>query len=374
MTKPLSLYSAVHLPEMEDAVLTVLRSGQIASGPYVKQFEQQFGELIDQSHVVTTIDMTSAMFLALLLSGVKSGDEVLTTPFACLSTNSAIAQIGATAVWVDSMLGSVDMSIIDFESKINANTKAVILYHVSGYPGPAREIAEICKKKGIFLIEDCDNALFASRDSEGVGTYGDFSVYSFYPNRQINTTEGGALICKSSQNAEKARQLRRFGINPDNFRASNGEINPSSDIPMIGWSMTLNNVCSALGCAQLSSVKDRHEKTLNNAGKLKELLRPYEEIKLIQDDVSSTPSFWTFMFLVENRDEVLTKLKEQGISTSIVHQRNDIYSGFRAKQNYNLPNIDKLQQQIIAIPCGWWLDSQQISLIATAVIKAIRNI
>lgn len=367
----ISLYRTVNLPEMESAALEVLRSGQIASGHYVKKFEQDFGELISQPNVVSTVDMTSALFLALYLSGVKKGDEVLTTPFACLSTNAAIAQLGAHPVWVDSAPGSVDMDIVDIESKITEKTKAVILYHVAGYPGPAREIAAICKRHGILLIEDCDNALLAERDSEMVGTHADFSVYSFYPNRQINTTEGGALVCRSSELAQKARQLRRFGINTESFRAPGGEINPESDIVQIGWSITLNNLCSALGCAQVATVQERRIKTLANVEKLKDLIRPIKGVTLMQDEISSTPAYWGLLLFVEHRDDVLTHLKSRGISASIMHQRNDVYSGFGVNPSPALPNVDFLQKHILALPCGWWLTNEQISTVASALTDAV---
>lgn len=356
---------------MEAAALSVLRSGQIASGQYVKKFEQEFGELIGQPNVVSTIDMTSALFLALHLAGVRQGDEVLTTPFACLSTNSAIAQIGAQAIWVDSAPGSVDMNVADMESKITERTKAVILYHVAGYPGPAREIAAICKERGIFLIEDCDNALFAERDSEKVGSHSDFSIYSFYPNRQINTTEGGALVCRNPELAKSARQLRRFGINPENFRSSTGEINPLSDIPEIGWSISLNNLCSALGCAQLASVNSRRAQTKINAQKLIKVLHPIEGLTLVHDAITTTPAYWVLMFFVEQRNKVLESLKQKGISASIVHQRNDVYSCFGGQQNSKLPNIEFIQNHVIAVPCGWWLNEEQIQHIGSSVKAAV---
>ncbi|MCU7650108.1 DegT/DnrJ/EryC1/StrS family aminotransferase [Pseudomonas piscis] len=370
MPNNIPLYGVVSLPEMEEAALSVLRSGRISGGEWVSRFELEFGKLTGHQHVVSTIDMTSALFLALHLAGVKEGDEVLTTAFACLSTNSAIAQIKAKPVWVDVCHQSVDMDLKDFERKITSKTKAVILYHVAGYPGPAKELARLCKNYNIYLIEDCNNAMFASRDSAVVGTVGDFAVYSFYPNRQINATEGGALVCRKESLAITARKLRKFGINYSDFRLPNGEINKGSDIPEIGWSMTLNNLCAAIGFSQISSLKVRHKKTLVHVEKLKFLLSDIEGLKFVPAEGDGVADFWVLLVFVEHRDAVLSNIKKYGVMASSIHQRNDLYSGF-STQEAQLKNTEYLQNHILGIPCGWWLEDDDLESISNALRKAI---
>lgn len=123
MSEVIPLYGVVSLPEMEAAALDILRSGRIAGGEWVPKFEESLKQLTGLPHVVSTVDMTSALFLALHLSGVQEGDEVLTSAFACLSTNSAIAQHKALPVWVDVSPGTVSMDLADLESKISKKPK-----------------------------------------------------------------------------------------------------------------------------------------------------------------------------------------------------------------------------------------------------------
>lgn len=362
-----SLYGVVHLPEMDRISLEVLRSGKIAGGEYVQKFEAGLAKIVGQEHVVSTNDMTSALFLALRLSDVGEGDEVLTTAFACLSTNASIAQCGATPVWVDVKPGTVEIDPDDLKAKISPKTKAVILYHVAGYPGPAQEVAEICQEAGLVLIEDCDNALFSSIDGHHVGKHGEFAIYSFYPNRQINATEGGALVCKSSENAEKARRLRRFGINFNSFRSTDGEISPTSDITDIGWGMTLNNLCAGLGFAQLDSASMRSERVKQNAAYLSESLQGVSGLTAVPVLKGAVAAYWVFLVLVENRDRVMREMKRRGIMVSKVHQRNDVYTGFHADRKFDLPNTDYLQDHILGIPCGWWLDTADMECIVNTL-------
>ncbi|GAC1374966.1 MAG: DegT/DnrJ/EryC1/StrS family aminotransferase [Aquirhabdus sp.] len=371
--KSIPLFGVVNLPEMEQKALEVLRSGRIASGEYVAQFEAGLGELIDAENVVSTVDMSSALVLALHLAGVRYGDEVITTAFACMSTNSAIANCGATPVWVDVKPQSVEMDPSDLEQKLTPQTKAVVLYHVAGYPGPAKEISALCKRHGITLIEDCDNALFAHQAGIPVGSYGDFAIYSFYPNRQINTTEGGALICKDSDMAARARKLRRFGIDAKNFRDLNGEINPSSDIPEIGWGYTMNNLCAAMGTAQLTTAAQRVAKAQQNVALLTEKIGALHDLErhvsLMPIPHDAVPAYWVLLLWVKHRDEVLKSMKLQGVSVSTLHQRNDVYTGFHADTTA-LPNTTDLQNHVLAVPCGWWLSQQDLDYIVTSLQNA----
>jgi dTDP-4-amino-4,6-dideoxygalactose transaminase len=369
----LSLFNVVNTPEMETVAIEVMRSGRIASGTYVPAFEDGLSKLLGQQNIVTTVDMTSAIYLALHLAGVKAGDDVLTTAFACMSTNSPIATIGARPIWVDMAANSAFISVADFEAAITPKTKAAILYHLAGYPGPIQEIAAICKKYGIALIEDCDNALLAKVDGKNVGVFGDYAVYSFYPNRQINTTEGGALICKKPSDALLAKKLRRFGIDGSSFRTRSGEISPAADIPEAGWSMTLNNLCSALGLAQLQTVNDLVEKTRKNALFLIEKLTVLIGVNILQAMPNSQPVYWALLIQVENRDSVLEQLKLQGVMASQLHQRNDIYSCFTNSER-NLPNTTELQNTIIALPCGWWLGASDLAKIVDVIKNALENV
>lgn len=370
--KTVPLFGVVHTPEMEAAALDVMRSGRIGSGPYVAQFEHGLARLLGQEHVVTTSDMTSAMQMALHLAGVRAGDDVLTSPFACMSTNSAIAALGARAVWVDMAPDSAHVDAADFEAAITPRTRAAILYHLAGYPGPVQQLAHICAERGIALIEDCDNALLATVDGVPVGRFGDFAIYSFYPNRQINTTEGGALACRSVEHAATARKLRRFGLDPATFRDSSGEINVMSDIPEVGWAASMNNLCAALGCVQLDGVQHRVAQARHNASLLRERLAQCPGLQVLAPLAGADPAYWTLLVKVQDRDAVLASLKAQGVQASKLHQRNDIYSCF-LECSRPLPNTTDFQDSVVALPCGWWLAPGDIDHIVSAVDTALRQ-
>lgn len=354
MSLPIPLFGIYRDSRMDAAALDILHSGQIASGSYVKQFADGFGKLVQQTNVVTVNDMSSAIQIALRLIGVGPGDEVLAASYACMSTNAPIATSGATAVWVDINPHTGTLDPVALERAITPRSKAVIVYHLAGYPADIRRIAEICQERGLKLIEDCDNALLATVDGEQVGSFGDFAIFSFYPNRQINCTEGGALCCRRAEDAERAIKLRRYGIDLNRFRDPQGEIDPNCDIPEVGWAATLNNLCSALGYVQLDDVDVRIAQTRRIAERIRQGLAQIRGVEVISPLVGAIPSYWAFLIKLRNRDQVMTELKRRGVQVSKLHQRTDQYSGFTAPL-VDLPNTEYFLDRVLGLPCGWWM-------------------
>lgn len=359
------LFKPYYSPEFDKVISSVLQTGAIASGPYIDLFEKGLGAILEKEYVLSMSDMSAAMFLALYLSDVRQGDEVATTAFACMSSNSPVHAIGAKPLWIDVAPGSLHMDPEQLEASITPKTKAVILYHTAGYPAEAKKIAAICKKHGLRLIEDCDNSLLSSNIEGLCGTWADFSVYSFYPNRLINGIEGGALVFNDKDDFHRAKKLRRFGIDGSKFRNSLGEINNQCDIPEIGWSIGMSNVNCAVAYTQLHNLNDRIATIKRNAKLIDNMLQGNEKITYFHHREDDDPVHWVYLLKIKNRDAMIMKLKEAGIHASSLHQRNDIYSGFHASLR-NMPNTTELQDNVLALPVGWWLSEEDtVSMVET---------
>lgn len=364
--KPIRLFHAASSEATEQAALDVLRSGQIAGGPRVDEFQNRIAELVGRPHVVCTSDVTHALVLALRLAGVGPGDEVLTLAYSCMSSNAAITLVGATPVWVDIEPATASMSVKDLERAITPRSKAVTMYHVAGYPGEAALVAAVCQQHGLAFIEDCNNALGAMQSGAPVGRFGDYAVYSFYPNRQVNAVEGGALVCPDAESAARVNRLRRFGIDIRTFRDALGEISPASDIPEIGWSAPFNHLNAAVGLSQLPELAARLAHTRDVAARLQRQLMGVPGVQAVRATEGSDPAYWVLLLLAQQRDALLAALKRRRIDCSKLHLRNDLYSGFGASRR-PLPGTDRLMAQVIAVPCGWWLDGDQVDALAAAI-------
>jgi perosamine synthetase len=356
------LFGVVHEEAIERVAVEVLRSGQIASGPYVEKFRSTFAELVGNPLTVTVNDMSNAIAIALRLAGVGRGSEVVTSPFSCLSTNAPLGLSGATLRWADIDPDTASLNVESVRRLLNPNTRAVVLYHVAGYPGPAAELVALCRERGVVLIEDCDNALGATIDGVAVGQFAEYGVYSFYPNRQINAIDGGALTTRNPQDHDRALRLRKYGIDPVRFRDAQGEIDPDIDVPELGWAAVLSNLSSAIGFVQLPGLQGRLARTRANATRLRAQLRDLPGLTLVEPLPGADPAWWGVLALAQRRDALLDRLKADGVGASRLHHRNDGYSGFRAEAA-RLPGVDRFMEQVIALPCGWWLDGSEMDAI-----------
>lgn len=367
MKKNISLFGVFSTNNLGEIISNIINSGQIATGHYTKEFADAFGKLTGQKNVVTVNDMSNAIQIALRLSGVGIGDKVLTTSYACMSTNAPIATIGAKPVWVDVNPETGLMSPEALERSITPECKAVIAYHLAGYPVEIEKIAKICQRNNLKLIEDCDNALLATVNGKQVGSYGDFAVFSFYPNRQINATEGGALCCKNSADAVRATKLRRYGIDIPNFRDEDGEINPASDIPEAGWAATLNNICSAVGLTQLETVQSRINRCRDIAQQYTAAFQFVPGIETVIPVDGAQPAYWVYLLKIQNRDSALKLFKKAGLSVSKIHHLTNHYSCFDSRE-VDLPDSDQFFSKVLGLPCGWWLSAEDVDFIISTVL------
>jgi dTDP-4-amino-4,6-dideoxygalactose transaminase len=347
---------------------SVLLSGNLASGSSVNELELKISHRLNGRPVIATGDMTNALQIALKLAGVKSGDEVITQSFNCLSSTSAIAAIGARAVWADIEPDSAQMSIDSLESLINPSTKAIVVYHVAGYPGNLVEIKRAADYFKIPLIEDANNAMGATVNGSPIGTFGDYAIFSFYPNRHVNGIEGGALVCPNQSQALEGKKARRFGIDMKTFRTADGEINPDSDIVNAGLSSPLNNVNATVALRSLSMLDGRLALIRRNVNQILNALRDLPWLEPVARRMNSVPAYWVLLFRSRKRDQFQKMLRVEGIETSRVHCPNHFYSCF-GSQSQHLRYTCDLFNEIFAVPCGWWLDRNDVDRIIGVMTK-----
>lgn len=367
------LFQAAQSAAIDAAALDVLHSGQIAAGPKVQTFERELQAWTGRPHALSTNDMSSAMGLALHLSGVKAGDEVLTPTYTCMSSAAPIANLGARPRWVDVDASTGLLCAKQLKQRLSPRVKACVLYHAAGYPAEVEPVADFCKTHGIALIEDCNNALGAQVGGRPVGCVGDFAVYGFYPNRLLHAGDGGLLAVPDADTLGRATRLRRFGIDLPRFRDALGEIHPESDIPEVGWSMAMSQLSAAIGLAQLPAFGDRLQKVRANAHQLAEALSDQAGLELVPPTPGAQPSYWGLMVLADARDALLGELKRRGIMASKLHHRLDAYSGLKADA-VELPGTTQFMARVLALPCGPWFEAEEIRTIADRVKASLRAV
>ena len=341
------------------------RSGALAAGPAVAALETRLSARLDDRPVVATSDMTQALCLALRLAGVGVGDEVVTLALNCMSSNSAIAMVGATPVWVDVDPRTAVVDLDDLAACIGPRTRAVVIYHVAGHVGDLAALRRLCDDAGLPLIEDTNNALGAEWNGRPAGTFGDQAILSFYPNRQLNGIEGGAIVCRP-QDVDRARRLRRFGINTARFRTPDGEIDPMLDVPEIGVSASLPHVNATLALKGCDDLDERIGLNRRNVTQLREALADVTDLRFVEELPGARGVFWVALVRSQRRDALMARLKASGVQCSRLHHRNDRYSGFDAASR-DLPGTDVMEREMFALPAGWWLSQDDLARIVDVV-------
>jgi len=354
----------VHMPaDISNLVTETLLSGQVAEGPKVFEFEKIIGNYIGNRNVIATNSCSGALQLALQLAGVSFSDEVISTPMTCQSTNQPILQAGANIVWGDVQHDTGNLNPKDVKKKITPKTKAIITMHWAGQPGDLSELNSIAKENSLKLIEDAASAFGAEYQNKKIGFHSDFICFSFQAVKHITTGDGGILAVKDKKTRDRAVLMRNHG---NDRRARRTEIEWDFDIKEPGWKFHMNDIAATIGIKQMEYHEILLEKRRDNAEHYNNKLNDIPGLKILNQTPDRKSAHWIYTLLVEDRDNFVKMMRENGIQTSIVHQRNDIHSIYK-KYETHLPHLDYFYEHMINIPVGWWLNHEDCEYIVSTI-------
>lgn len=347
----------------------VLFSGYVGEGPKVEEFERKLVPWLGNKNVLALNNGTAALQLALRLSGVGCGDEVISTPMTCSATNEPILALGARIVWADINPWTANIDPDDVVKKITKKTKAIICVHWGGYPCDLKRLNAIAKRNGAKLIEDACHAFGATYRNEQIGSHSDFVCFSFQAIKEMTTIDGGALACKARADCKRGRLLRWYGIDR---KAKHKDLRCENDISEYGYKFHMNDVTATIGIEQLKYVKKTIMKHRANAKKYNATFKNLKNIKLLKYNDDRLSSYWLYTIRVKNRQKFMKYMEKSGIATSQVHARNDkhsIFKEFRTK----LIGVDEFVFKQVSIPVGWWLTDKNLKYIINKIREYDKN-
>jgi dTDP-4-amino-4,6-dideoxygalactose transaminase len=226
-----------------EAVTQVLRSGWITSGPYVTKFESALSSYVGGRKVRTLTSGTAALEIALMLAGVGRGDEVIVPAMSFAASANVILRRGAIPVFVDVDLTSRNLDVSLVEPAISGRTRAVMPVHFAGLPVDMDRLLEIARRFDVRVVEDAAHAIGSEYRGRRIGAFGDIACFSFHPNKNMTTIEGGAIACNRADEARLIEVERFHGIE----RQADGSI----DVISAGGKFNLSDVSARIGLAQL---------------------------------------------------------------------------------------------------------------------------
>lgn len=352
---------------MPDSVIEPLKqtllSGYIGEGPKVKEFEVALAPWFGNDKVLALNCGTSAIQLALRLSDVGPGDEVISTPMTCTATNMPILAAGAKIVWadIDPWTGNIDPD--DVRRKITKKTKAIVCVHWGGYPCELIDLA--CTAGNIPIIEDAAHAFGSSYCQNKIGSISRFTCFSFQAIKGLTTVDGGALTCQYKEDYKRGKLLRWYGIDRT---AKSSDLRCEEDIKEYGYKFHMNDVCATIGIEQLKYVDIILQAHRQNAQRYDAAFCNLDNVKLLEYRPENRSSCWLYTIRVKCRDEFVKHMADAGIMASKVHARNDIHSCFKDFR-CDLPGVDEFYAEQVSIPVGWWLKDAEVKYIISEVQK-----
>ncbi|MBU1006791.1 MAG: DegT/DnrJ/EryC1/StrS family aminotransferase [Candidatus Omnitrophica bacterium] len=350
--------------KVSDAVVEVLKTRWIGQGPKVEEAERKFKKILNVPFPVTVNSCTSALHLALIMSGVGKDDEVITTPMTCSATNIPILYCGGKAVFADIKKDTMNIDPSSIREKITDRTKAILVVHWAGYPCDMDEILAIARERNISVIEDAAHALGAKYKGRPVGSLGDFTCFSFQAIKQITSGDGGLLTVLNKENYDRAKLLRWYGID----RAFQGDIYWKYQIKEVGYKYHMNDIAAAMLIVQLDDLAKILKRRKEIADKYHEGLKGIDGLRLLSRSKEKESGNWLFTVQARDRKGFTKKLLDNGVESHMVHVRCDIYPIFGGKR-LDLPVMNEVEPGYVSIPLHNKLTDEDVD----KVIKTIKS-
>lgn len=365
-------------PEEIEAVTQVLKSGWLSMGPKTEEFEQRFAQFLGIKHAFAVANGTAALHLACEALGLKEGDEVLCPALTFVATANAILYTGARPVFID-ITGPHDLnlSVADAEAKVTEFTRAIMVVHYAGYPCDMDMVRALAAKYDLKIIEDCAHAPGAVYHSqEGprmVGTIGDVGCFSFFANKNMTTGEGGMVVTKDDELAEKIRIMRSHGMTSLTWDRHKGH-SFSYDVVARGYNYRLDEMRAALGLVQLSRLEERNNRRRDLSRLYQQELGRLEQIGLPFRDALEGSAHHLFPILLPqgaDRAGFMTVLAEGGVQTSVhyppVHRFSHYRSLWMVDYSPRMPFTDDLADREVTLPLFPTMTDEQMEQVITSV-------
>jgi len=357
------------------AVAQVLRSGWLASGPQVAQLEAQLSAYLGGRPVRTQTSATAGLEMALLACGIGGGDEVITPALSFVATANVIVRVGARPVFVDVGLDSRNIDLEQAEAAITPRTRAILPVHFAGLPVDMERLYTLAERHGLRVIEDAAHAIGSAWRGRRIGSFGDLVCFSFHPNKNMTTIEGGAISGGSPEEL-KAIELHRWHgqvkSGPDAF-----------DTLLAGGKYNLSDVAAAVGLGQLRHLEEFNARRRALVARYYELWGRDAPLRLPErgDEGHSWHVFTPLLPLSEltiSRAQFMEAMKARGIGVGVHYPAIHLFSAYRALgyRPGQFPNAERIGRETVTLPLFPAMELRDVDRVvatASAVIAEARK-
>lgn len=341
-------------------VVECLRSGWITTGPRVARFESDLATYCGAPYALTVTSATAGLFLALRVLDLQEGDEVITTPMTFVCTANVIVQAGGKPVFMDIEEGTYNIDVTKLEAAITPRTRAVMPVHFDGLPVDLDPLYAIAEKYHLTVIEDAAHAIGASYKGKKIGSFGHVQVFSFHPNKNMTSGEGGCLTLREESLARKIKVDRFHGIDRDAFNRFAKGGSQHYDVILPGFKFNMMDLQAAIGIHQLKSLDDFIERRRILAERYKEHLQEIKAVRLPETPAYDHVHAWhQFAVTLDpekagmGRDQFMEALKDHNVGTGLQFLPVHLFTFYQEKYGYrpgDFPVAEKVGRNIVSLP------------------------
>jgi len=359
--------------EEEAAVVRVIRSSWVTTGPETKAFEAEFADFVDAPYAIAMTSCTAALFVVYQSLGIGSGDEVVVPAMTWPATANAAALLGAKVVFADIDYATLNITPETLKPCLGPKVKAVAGVHFAGLPFDIQGITDLLKTENIPLIEDAAHAIGTyDRGRHIGGDYAYATCYSFHPIKNMTTCEGGMVTCHDSEAHQRLSLYKFHGIERDAWKGYVERAVPSYDMSFPSLKFNMPDILSAIGREQLRKVSAFNKKRRDLALCYLEILKGLDTIEL---PVHQEGHAW-HLFIIKikescklSRNEVMIALRERNIGTGLHFQAVHQLKYYASESQNTLLNAEKAGDSVISLPLYPEMTDEDIAYIAEGLCE-----
>ncbi len=343
-----------------DEVVACLESGWITTGPRVKQFEGDLKAYVGAPHVLALSSATAGLHLILAALKLEPGDEVITTPMTFAATLNTIVLTKGTPVLVDVEPGTYNIDVARIESAITARTRAIMPVHFAGLPVDLDPLYALADKHGLRVIEDAAHAIGTEYKGKRIGGFGDTQVFSFHPNKNMTTGEGGAVATRDPELADSIALLRFHGMDREAWNRFGKKGSQHYEIIAPGYKYNMMDIQAALGLHQLKQLDGFIARRTELAQRYQKLLAGWKQWSLPATPAYAHKHAWHLYTPLINplaagmdRDAFMTGMKERNIGTGLHYRAVHLYPYYREHYGFkpgDFPVAESISDRIVSLP------------------------
>jgi len=355
----------VYVPDAAiSAVQDILKSKWLNTGKQELLFRKKMCEKFNIPFCAAVSNGTAALRASLAMLGVGPGDEVISTPYTFMATNTSILEQGATPVFADIKYDDLNIDPESIKEKITNKTKAIICVHYAGNTCDMDEIRKIGRERNLPIIEDSAHAMGSKYKGQFVGETADIACFSFQVVKIITCGDGGVIATTNEEYYNKLKKYIWYGV--DRETKTTRLVDPlPDDIDILGFKYNMNDVVATLGITGLDHFEVPLKRRKEIGERYRRCLADCAKVELLYYSPDKTPNYQIFPIHVEGREAFALHMKKYSIQVNVNNRRNDRYSIFGGKRN--LPVTEKVDNDVILIPVHAELTDNQVDKIIEAI-------